>query len=103
MQPIVTRRLCNDAGGVYFVRIQLPREQAAQFLLDLWVSFDVGWQPSDAEQALEELTDRMRCFRTSFNDFDGICIRTHAWNPCGDTRTLHDGVLTFLRQRGLDV
>lgn len=102
LDDIVTR-LVNDEGGTYFIKIGITDEaEATEFLQEMWKAVDPQMFPNET-QALQEWTDRGRAIRSTFNSYDGICIRTHAWHPTGDERTLDDAVLVFIRERGFDV
>jgi hypothetical protein len=103
VHPVVVRAT-NDDGGVYFVKISIPRQDAGKFIRELWESVDKVQCPRDDEDALGEWTHRGRDFRTTYSNFDdAVCIRTHAWHPSGDRRTLDEKVLSFLWSRGLVV
>ena len=94
-------RLINERGGTYFVKIDLDRDEAAAFLREMWQFVDESIYPQ--EQALSEWTDRCRDIRSTWSDYAGVCVRTHAWSPEGDTMTLHESVLEFMRNKGLTV
>jgi hypothetical protein len=102
LNPIhpVTARAVNEKGGTYFVKIAMKKKEAGEFLMEMWGLVDPMMKPSDEEQSLHEWTDRMRDVRSSFSSYDGICIRTHAWHPQGDTQTLDPAVLSFLQSKG---
>ena len=86
------------------MKIEMPRKKAAKFLCEMWRAVDGSCCPQSDEDALGEWTDRMRDVRSTYSEFDsGICIRTHAWSPAGDRKTLHEDVLAFLKDRGLEV
>ena len=96
----MTTRLFNDDGETYFVKIPMRADEAGEFLLDMWRSVDDQIAPRDAEQALGEWTDRLREVRSTYSS-DGVCIRTHAWDPSGDRRALHKSIMRFLWDRGV--
>lgn len=99
----VTARLVNDDDETYFVKIAMERDEAGELLRSMWRAIDGVCFPNDGDDALCEWTDRMRGVRSTFSDFDGICIRTHALSPSGDRRALHKDVLDFLRGRDIIV
>jgi hypothetical protein len=94
--------LRNDAGEIYYVKIPMVRTEAATFLQEMWRSIDGDYYPQGAD-ALCEWTDRGRCIRSTYSNYGGVCIRTHAWTPEADQDQLHESVLSFLRERGYDV
>jgi len=97
------QRLQNEAGETYFVLLSADSdEEAATFLQDMWRYVDMSMYPTP-DQALGEWTDRFRRVRSSYSNYGGICIRTHAWSPSDDEQPLYGRVLVFLRTRGIDV
>lgn len=98
----IVTRLCNDDGKTYFVVIASPNP--GEFVRKLWESIDDGTHgyPEDDYEACQEWTDRGKCFRTTVNH-EGVCIRTHAWHPDGDTKELHPDVLNYIRSQGVPV
>lgn len=98
----ITALLLNDDREPYFVKIGMTKEEAGGFLLAMWRHVMGSMAPRDEEDALGEWTDRMRDVRSTC-DWEGVCIRTHAWHPSGDRKTLHESVLEFLRSRGLQL
>lgn len=93
----------NDKREPYFVKIHMPnRKKAGEFLLRMWQVVMGSQAPRDAEDALGEWTDRARDVRSTYDGY-AICIRTHAWHPSGDHHILHESVLAFLKNRGMDL
>ncbi len=88
------KTLKNNDGKIYFIVIET--DDPGKFLQDLWKEVNHVVH----EDACQELTDRMRDFRTRA-DNNTARIFTHAWHPSGDTRELHQDVLAFLASKGL--
>lgn len=96
-------KLVNDNGQTYFVRLRCEGQpQSALFLREMWKRVDITLYPTES-QALYEWTDRARAVRSSWSNYDGICIRTHAWSPRNDTQSLPEVILSYLRENGLQV
>lgn len=99
--PPIVKLAKNDEGGAYFVEIRMEKREAANFLLELWEHVDERTAPANAEYSLDELTDRMRDFRTRFEEPSRVLIYTHSWAPRGDRNTLHRDVIEFLESKGM--
>ena len=102
--PPVLVRAKNETGGTYWVKIAMDRDSAASFLRELWAFVGGSCQPRDDEDSLGEWTDRGRCVRTTYSQYDkAVLVRTHAWMPEADRETLDPKVIMFLRMRELVV
>lgn len=91
------RRYLNGQGETFSVHFKT--EDPAAVLRALWSLFDIhayNENVRDGKYFLGELTDRMREFRTTVQDGNIVCIRTHAGHPLADTHALHPDVLKFL-------
>ena len=96
------KTLYNDEGGLYFIKIAMEKEKAVDFLQRLWEhTSPLSIIPSRGD-ALSEMTDRQKCFRTRWSAYDGVEICTHGWETEDDKNTLDGSVLEFLVQEGID-
>lgn len=99
---VVTRRLTNEKGQTYFVKVAV--DNPGGFVRELWESMNdrLHGCPQTDDEACREWTDRIRDFRTTVSGNE-VCVRTHAWHPSADNMELHADVLSFLRAHGLAV
>ena len=93
-------QLKNDDGETYCVKI--ATDNPSRFLRGLWEAIDPSNKAQDDEWFCQELTDRMRCFRTISRQ-DSVVIYTHGFTPEGDTREINVDVLLYLKSQGIEL